>query len=73
MHLMTLFVRSGGFISPRPSASLVIHSCFRLRFATGEADFSQRNDNEVVNPGQKYWKWKTVEDYAKERKGSFGF
>ncbi|KAJ5206112.1 hypothetical protein N7472_002560 [Penicillium cf. griseofulvum] len=27
------------------------------------------NDNDVVNPGQRLWKWKTVEDLAKETNG----
>ena len=27
------------------------------------------NDNDLVNPGQQLWKWRTVEDLAKETKG----
>ena len=38
-----------------------------IRFVMGEGklDFS-RNENELANPGEKSWKWKTVKDYAKE-------
>jgi len=41
-----------------------------IRFVMGEGnlDFS-RNENELVNPGQKYFKWKTIEEYAKEVDG----
>jgi hypothetical protein len=37
------------------------------RFVMGEGklDFTQ-NENELVNLGEKLWKWKTVQDYAKE-------
>ncbi len=28
----------------------------------GKLDFSD-NSNELINPGQSLWKWKTVEDY----------
>ena len=37
----------------------------------GKLDFSQ-NENEAVNPGEKLWKWKTVEDYAKDIGGNRG-
>ena len=38
-----------------------------IRFVMGEGklDFSE-NQNEIVNPGEREWKWKTVKDYAKE-------
>jgi hypothetical protein len=38
-----------------------------IRFVMGEGklDFSE-NENELVNPGEKDFKWKTVKDYAKE-------
>jgi hypothetical protein len=41
-----------------------------IRFVMGEGqlDFSQ-NENELVNPGEKLWKWKTVEEYAKDVDG----
>ena len=41
-----------------------------IRFVMGEGnlDFSE-NDNELVNPGEKLWKWKTVKEYAKEVDG----
>ncbi|KAG8882833.1 hypothetical protein FRB97_007657 [Tulasnella sp. 331] len=38
----------------------------RLNFAHGSVDFSKENDNELVNPGQKYWTWKTTEVYARD-------
>ncbi|KAG8859710.1 hypothetical protein FRB96_004284 [Tulasnella sp. 330] len=38
----------------------------RLNFARGAVDFSKDNDNELVNPGQKYWTWKTTEVYARD-------
>jgi hypothetical protein len=41
-----------------------------IRFIMGEGkmDFS-KNENEVVNPVEKLWKWKTVQEYAKEVDG----
>ena len=36
---------------------------------TGNLDFSKRNDNELVNPGESKWKWKSIEDYAQEVDG----
>lgn len=38
-----------------------------IRFVMGEGkmDFTE-NTNELINPGEKEWKWKTVQDYAKE-------
>ena len=43
---------------------------WRCRVLIGEnkMDFS-KNDNELVNPGQSIWKWKTVEDLVRERGG----
>ncbi|KAG8859709.1 hypothetical protein FRB96_004283 [Tulasnella sp. 330] len=38
----------------------------RLNFSHGATDFSKDNDNELVNPGQKYWTWKTTEVYARD-------
>ncbi|KAH9890549.1 NAD-P-binding protein [Cubamyces lactineus] len=31
----------------------------------GKADFSLANANDLVNPGETYWKWKTVEDHVR--------
>jgi hypothetical protein len=42
---------------------------FRMAGAGGNLDFSQSNDNELVNPGQSKWKWKTIEEYAEEVDG----
>jgi hypothetical protein len=37
-----------------------------IRFIMGEGklDFSQ-NENEIANPGETLWQWKTVQEYAK--------
>lgn len=45
-----------------------------LRFLMGDGNINHSaaglgNDNELVNPGQRLWKWKTLEDLAKETKG----
>ncbi|ETN37018.1 uncharacterized protein HMPREF1541_08006 [Cyphellophora europaea CBS 101466] len=45
-----------------------------LRFLMGEGRINHTqeglgNDNEIVNPGQTLWKWKTMMDYAQETKG----
>lgn len=38
----------------------------RILIAEGKMDSSAENQNELVNPDQKIWKWKTVEDYIRE-------
>jgi hypothetical protein len=45
-----------------------------LRFLMGENKINhtgsgQGNDNELVNPGERHWKWKTMEEYAEETGG----
>ena len=43
-----------------------------LSMGTGKLDFSSTglgNDNELINPGERSWKWKTIHDYAEETKG----
>jgi hypothetical protein len=45
-----------------------------LRFLMGEGKINhtvsgQGNDNELVNPGERNWKWKTMEEYAEETGG----
>ncbi|KAL6299991.1 hypothetical protein BKA93DRAFT_803954 [Sparassis latifolia] len=47
-----------------PQAIPLLH----LTLNEGQIDFSD-NDNELVNPNQSVWKWKTVEDLTRERKG----
>jgi hypothetical protein len=42
---------------------------FLMTGGTGNLDFSKRNDNELVNPGETKWKWKSIEDYAQEVDG----
>ncbi|KAG8855824.1 hypothetical protein FRB96_006646 [Tulasnella sp. 330] len=38
----------------------------RVNCANGLVDFSKDNDDELVNPGQKYWTWMTTEAYARD-------
>ena len=33
----------------------------------GHADFSKDNLNELINPGETLWKWKTLEDYFRKK------
>ena len=43
-----------------------------LSMGTGKLDFSSTgrgNNNELINPGEQSWRWKTVKDYAEETKG----
>lgn len=41
-----------------------------IRILIGEGKMNwEKNDNDLVNPGQKNWKWKTMQDYIKEMKG----
>jgi len=42
---------------------------FTMSGGGGNLDFSKHNHNELVNPGESKWKWKTIEDYAKETDG----
>ena len=35
----------------------------RVLAGEGNFDYSTRNDNELVNPGESFWKWTTIEDY----------
>jgi len=39
-----------------------------LRFLMGEGkiDYSKGNQNELVNPGEGIWKWKSMKEYAEE-------
>ncbi len=41
----------------------------RLVVASGKVDYGVLNDNELVNPSQSLWKWKTVKDHVKETDG----
>ena len=41
----------------------------RVLIGESKMDFS-KNDNELLNPGQSIWKWKTVEDLVRERGGN---
>ena len=49
--------------------------CLRFVMGDGRDDYRPEsegghgNDNEVVNPGQKYFAWKTVKDLANETSG----
>ena len=37
----------------------------RVLMGEGKMDFSKDNLNELVNPGESLWKWKTVEDHLR--------
>ncbi|KAG9046509.1 hypothetical protein FS837_004259 [Tulasnella sp. UAMH 9824] len=41
----------------------------RYGYGHGLTDFTKDNSNEILNPGQKYWKWKTMEEWVEETKG----
>jgi len=49
--------------------------CLRFLMGDGRVDYRPKangglgNDNEIVNPGQKYFVWKTIHDFAAETKG----
>ncbi|KZT68006.1 NAD(P)-binding protein [Daedalea quercina L-15889] len=40
----------------------------KVLIAEGKMDFT-KNDNELINPGESIWKWKTVEDIVREKGG----
>lgn len=45
-----------------------------LRFLMGEGKINHTkqamgNDNDLVNPGEKFWRWKEMKEYAEETKG----
>jgi hypothetical protein len=42
---------------------------FTMSGGGGNLDFSEHNHNELVNPGESKWKWKTMEEYAEETDG----
>jgi hypothetical protein len=42
---------------------------FTMSGGGGNLDFSEYNHNELVNPGESKWKWKTMQDYAEETNG----
>ena len=37
----------------------------RVVMGEGKADFGAENNNELVNPGEKFWKWTSVEDFTR--------
>ena len=39
---------------------------FSVAAGEGRIDYSKENVNELVNPGQSLWKWKTVDDELRE-------
>ncbi|KAG8899150.1 hypothetical protein FRC01_010644 [Tulasnella sp. 417] len=41
----------------------------RYIYGHGVIDFAKDNANEILNPGQNYWKWKTIEEWVEETKG----
>jgi len=42
---------------------------FRMAGKGENLDFSQRNDNDLVNPNESKWKWKTIDEYAEQVDG----
>lgn len=46
-----------------------LHRHIKIVVGEGKADFSHSNHNELVNPGEKWWKWKRVEDHVRELGG----
>ncbi|KAK6543365.1 hypothetical protein TWF694_000114 [Orbilia ellipsospora] len=44
-------------------------SYLRFLMAEGKIDNKDQNDNEIVNPSQKFWKWKKMKGYAEETGG----
>ncbi|KIO26445.1 hypothetical protein M407DRAFT_74465 [Tulasnella calospora MUT 4182] len=50
---------------------LANRTVFYLRYGYGHGlmDFTKDNENEILNPGQKYSKWKTMEEWVEETKG----
>ncbi|KAI0355070.1 NAD-P-binding protein [Trametes cingulata] len=38
----------------------------RVVLGEGKGDFSSDNANDLVNPGEAFWKWKSVEEYIRE-------
>ncbi|OBZ65444.1 putative pinoresinol-lariciresinol reductase 3 [Grifola frondosa] len=59
--------RTRGHYLADPTISPADH--LRILMAEGKLDYSGDNANEIVNPAQSIWKWKTVEDYIREVKG----
>ncbi|KAH9942385.1 uncharacterized protein BXZ73DRAFT_74651 [Epithele typhae] len=51
-------------LSEKPTDVLVDY--LRVLLGEGVVDFSANNDNELINPGQSLWKWKTVEDVIRQ-------
>jgi len=40
----------------------------RLLWGEGKFDWSAENNNELINPGESLWKWKTVDEFIAEEK-----
>lgn len=47
------------------------HVLHRLWSGLGRANNSEENSNELVNPGEQYWKWMRVKDWMDERAGNY--
>ncbi|THG98277.1 hypothetical protein EW145_g7451 [Phellinidium pouzarii] len=41
----------------------------RVLMGEGKLDFSEDNENELVNPNERLWKWKTIEETIKKEMG----
>lgn len=58
------------YLSDAGAASMLPH--LRIALGEGKFDFAPDvdNGNEIANPGEKAWKWTTVEDYVRAVRGS---
>ncbi|KAH9890570.1 NAD(P)-binding protein [Cubamyces lactineus] len=45
--------------------SKTFYEYMKVVIGEGKVDFSANNANELVNPGAKFWRWTTVEDYVR--------
>ncbi len=61
-HLRSVDVLN--FESDQPGINYFL--LLRLLFGEGKMDWSKENTNELINPGEKLWKWKTVDKFITE-------
>lgn len=53
-------------VSLRSSTKGTRDHCYRALMGEGKVDFSNDNQNELVNPGERSWKWKPVAQHLHE-------
>ncbi|KAI0324699.1 NAD-P-binding protein [Cubamyces sp. BRFM 1775] len=49
----------------RGASGKTFYEYIKVVIGEGKVDFSADNANELVNPGEKFWRWKTVEDHVR--------